>query len=76
SQTDSGQVPVVGDAPVVGNLFRQKTVSSAKSELVILLKPTIVRGDSEWQKELRETRERFRALQQPSQQPAQQPPPQ
>jgi len=41
---------------------------------VILLKPTVVHSDSEWQRDLADTRERIRALRgpQPSQpQPAQ-----
>ena len=38
---DAG-IPVVGDIPIVGNLFNQKSVERIKSELVILLRPTIV----------------------------------
>jgi hypothetical protein len=41
---------------------------------VILLKPTIVHSDSEWQRDLADTRERIRALrgtQPPQSQPSQ-----
>jgi hypothetical protein len=33
-----------------------------KSELVILIKPTIVHSDRNWQQDLAETRERIRGL--------------
>lgn len=35
-------VPVIGEVPVFGNLFRKKSDSITKTELVILLKATIV----------------------------------
>ena len=45
---DRKGVPVLGDAPLIGGLFRQKSISSHKRELVILLKPTIIPGDGPW----------------------------
>lgn len=62
--TDRSQVPGVGDAPGFGALFRQRSTSTLKSELVILLKPTIVQSDRNWQEDLTETRERIRAMEQ------------
>jgi len=41
-------LPVLGDAPVIGGLFRQKAVSSHKRELVILMKPTIIPAEGAW----------------------------
>ena len=38
-------VPGLSQAPVVGGLFRYKTTSSSKRELVILIKPTVLNGD-------------------------------
>lgn len=38
-------VPGLRDAPVVGGLFRYKSTESMKSELVILIKPTIISDD-------------------------------
>ena len=63
-QSTSGrsQVPGVGDAPGVGNLFRQRDSSNVKSELVILLKPTIIHSDRNWQDDLLQTRDRIRAM--------------
>lgn len=36
------KVPVLGDAPVVGALFRDKNVRSRRSELLILIRPRVV----------------------------------
>jgi general secretion pathway protein D len=42
--TDS--VPGLGDVPVIGNFFRNRNDTSTKTELVIFLKPTIIRDPS------------------------------
>ena len=48
SQTlDRSGLPILGDAPVVGNLFSQKSVVQRKRELVILMKPTVIH-DQAW----------------------------
>lgn len=62
SATVGSQVPGLGDVPGVGALFRQRNTRTTKSEIVILLKPTIIHSDSEWQRDLADTRERIRAL--------------
>ena len=41
-------VPVLGEAPVIGGLFRQTSTVNAKRELVILMKPTVIREDGTW----------------------------
>lgn len=38
------KVPLIGDIPVLGQLFRQDTRESRKTELVILLSPTVLVG--------------------------------
>ncbi|MEM1229208.1 MAG: pilus (MSHA type) biogenesis protein MshL [Pseudomonadota bacterium] len=50
STDDSGEVPLLGNLPVAGNLFRQRVSGNTKSELVILLRPVVVNGGSqaEW----------------------------
>jgi MSHA biogenesis protein MshL len=65
SATAGSQVPGLGDAPGLGVLFQQRNTQTTKSEIVILLKPTIVHSDSEWQRDLADTRERIRALRAP-----------
>jgi MSHA biogenesis protein MshL len=62
SSSERSQVPGVGDAPGIGGLFRQRDSSNSKSELVILLKPTIIHSDRNWQEDLEQTRARIRAM--------------
>ena len=45
---DTAAVPGLGEAPVVGGLFRQKATVARKRELVILMKPTVIREDAAW----------------------------
>jgi type IV pilus assembly protein PilQ len=41
-RSDVAQVPFLGDIPVVGNLFKTRTNSSRKTELLIFLTPKVV----------------------------------
>ncbi|WP_394248669.1 pilus (MSHA type) biogenesis protein MshL [Vibrio profundi] len=50
------KVPFFGDIPALGHLFRNTSELTQKTELVILLKPTIV-GVNTWQKELERSRD-------------------
>lgn len=60
SASSSG-LPGAQDQPVVGKLFGQKNSSSQKSELVILLKPTIIRGGQGWQADAAEVQDRLQS---------------
>lgn len=63
SQAQSDQnarVPGAGDVPVIGQFFKQANVARAKRELVILLKPTVIREEADWERDLDATRERLR----------------
>ncbi len=60
--TDRSQVPGLGDARGIGNLFRQRASTLVKTELVILLKPTIIHSDRNWERDLVETQDRIRAM--------------
>jgi MSHA biogenesis protein MshL len=42
---NSDGVPVLGDLPIIGSLFKYRNTDDAKSELVFLIKPTIVTDD-------------------------------
>ncbi len=42
----TNQVPGIGEIPGIGNFFRNRNETSTKTELVIFLKPTIVRDPS------------------------------
>lgn len=59
---DTSQVPVAGDVPLLGNLFRNVRRSGEKRELVILLKPTVVRGDATWTRDVLDSRERINRM--------------
>jgi general secretion pathway protein D len=44
---DAAQIPVAGDVPVVGNLFKSHRDAIDKQELIIMLTPHVVRSLSE-----------------------------
>jgi general secretion pathway protein D len=50
-RNDSGEVvtkiPLLGDIPLLGNLFKHKTTSSAKTELLIFLTPHVIAAPSQ-----------------------------
>ena len=56
------QVPVLGDVPVVGNLFRQTVRTGQKSELVILLKPTLIRSSNNWAQDIQDSQRRIQGM--------------
>lgn len=49
------QIPLLGDIPFIGEAFKNRSKEKRKTELVILLKPTVVGADT-WRKELERTR--------------------
>ncbi|MEO8156255.1 MAG: pilus (MSHA type) biogenesis protein MshL [Betaproteobacteria bacterium] len=61
STRDSSGLPVLGTLPVVGNLFSSKSRSVVKSELIILLKPTVIENDATWRQDLIDSKERIDA---------------
>ena len=42
-EVNADKVPVLGDLPVVGNIFRSKATTRTKTNLMVFLKPTIIR---------------------------------
>jgi type II secretory pathway component GspD/PulD (secretin) len=42
ASTDTAKIPLLGDIPVVGNLFKRTERRRAKTDLVILLTPTVL----------------------------------
>lgn len=60
------QVPFLGDLPVVGNLFRQNNRSMKKSELVFLIKPTVIKSDADWRQDLADVGARLEGMALPS----------
>jgi len=50
------KTPLLGDIPLVGELFKSKSETTQKRELVILLKPVVVGADT-WQNQLQDARQ-------------------
>ena len=42
------RVPLLGDIPLLGQLFRSQQKSDDRTELVILLRPIVIDSDAEW----------------------------
>lgn len=57
SKSDS-KTPLLGDIPILGNLFTNKRNSEVKKELVILIRPTVVDKDT-WKQQLRRSRDQM-----------------
>jgi MSHA biogenesis protein MshL len=55
------KVPLAGDIPLLGRLFRSEREVSSTSELVILLRPLVV-NDSDWQALVDESNRRVEDL--------------
>jgi MSHA biogenesis protein MshL len=58
-ESDRSGVPGAQDLPGAGMLFGNRGRSSVKKELVILVKPTVIHGDRNWERNLQEARERL-----------------
>ena len=41
------QIPLLGDVPILGNLFKNKTDTIKRTELMIFIHPTVVRNEAE-----------------------------
>jgi len=46
-QDSTQKVPLLGDIPFLGRLFRSDAVKSTKTNLLIFLRPTIIRDDEQ-----------------------------
>ena len=53
---DIEQVPLLGNMPLLGGLFKNRANRVEKKELVILIKPTVIGADT-WQQELERSRD-------------------
>ena len=43
-QINISKIPVLGDAPIIGNIFRSKGKSRVRKNLMVFLRPTIIRS--------------------------------
>ena len=56
NSVDRTQVPILGDIPIIGNAFKQKDDSIGRTELIIFIRPHVVRDINE----AREVTDEFR----------------
>ncbi|MER9470741.1 type II secretion system secretin GspD [Mesorhizobium sp. M0482] len=47
NNVDRSQVPILGDIPIFGNAFKHKTDSVGRTELIIFIRPRVIRDISE-----------------------------
>ena len=62
SGTSRGQVPVLGNIPVLGALFRQQQDQTTRQEIIVLLTPHILKDDSAYSKLSEDTLKRLDEL--------------
>ncbi|MFP5382134.1 MAG: type II secretion system protein GspD, partial [Gammaproteobacteria bacterium] len=63
------RVPGLGQVPLLGYFFGNSNRESVKSELVILIKPTVINSHADWQADAEAARSRIEGYAQPAQQP-------
>jgi len=56
---DRSGIPLLQDIPGIGGLFGNTTRTRIKRELVILLKPTVIKGEKDWEEGIERTNERM-----------------
>ncbi len=59
----SEKVPVLGDIPVLGNLFRSQSDQSVRTELIVFITPRVIRNAEDARDISEELRSRMRAAQ-------------
>lgn len=65
SVSSRSKVPGLGDTKGLGAAFRQHGSTTNKTELVILLKATVVQGDDSWNDDILASQRRMEAMQRP-----------
>ena len=55
-------VPLLSDLPLVGGLFRHTKQVTTKSELVILLRPTVIDGPQQWASGIQRVRDNLQRM--------------
>lgn len=63
------RIPLLGDIPVLGQLFGNTSQNREKRELVVLIKTTLIRDSQDWNRDLEATQRRFQTYELPEFQP-------
>jgi len=61
-EQETSKVPLLGDLPLLGALFRHTKDISKKSELVILLKPVVIDSDQTMYEQVQRAKSRFKQV--------------
>lgn len=59
------RIPLLGEIPVLGELFGNTSQAHSKRELVVLIKTTLIRNGEDWNPDLEATQRRFREYELP-----------
>ena len=59
---EDASVPFLSDLPLIGSLFKHVRKVKKKSELVILLKPVVVKGNAQWAQAVQQSRQRIDSI--------------
>jgi MSHA biogenesis protein MshL len=62
NSNDRSQIPGAGELPIIGGLFRNTNQVAQKRELVILIRPTIVQRDGDWEQDILDSQNRIQNL--------------
>jgi MSHA biogenesis protein MshL len=54
------RIPLLGDIPLLGQLFGNTSQTSQKRELVVLIKTTLIRNSQDWGRDLEDVQRRFK----------------
>jgi MSHA biogenesis protein MshL len=63
---NKSKIPGLGDVKGIGAAFRQNGATTSKTELVILLKATVVQGQDSWSNDALSTQNRVESMQRPN----------
>jgi MSHA biogenesis protein MshL len=55
-------IPGVQQIPGVGGLFGNRARNLVKKELVILIKPTVIKSEADWEQDITATGDRLRSM--------------
>ncbi len=66
STSSKSKIPGLGDLKGIGAAFRQKGSATSKTELVILLKSTVVQGQDSWNDDMLASQSRIDNMQRPA----------
>lgn len=61
-EQNTSQVPLLGDIPLLGALFRHTQDIEKKSELVILLKPIVINSEQEMEQQVQRAKSRIKHI--------------